>query len=342
MNINIHIQDEYMLAAENQLKISEDQKKEISLWLNGLINAFVENEDEFVLDELKHIYVANDYVKELYDFQTEKGMEQGHTKNEVSEGHVMVLYYKNDFDEEETSIFFRAELIFGLYNSEALKEKLKDEVTMLFNIFFHELCHVNDDYHTKKVFDNDVINKCTVMPRNLYLISIGMWKEYYAYRKSAERFSYGDLMFSHLEETSEWAYKEIVRLQEKYAQDNNMDEFMLNFTTKMRYLLRVMVSVIGNVHGYTSNINERDKLFKLALQIFPNEKLKDAFNKLIQELDMLFHEYPDWKELSRIEILNTIVLEFLNAFGVFPSEVGNDQMYVGINYIRPHHTCPST
>jgi flagellar capping protein FliD len=54
------------------------------------------------------------------------------------------------------------------------------------------------------------------------------------------------------------------KLQKKYEQDDDMDEFMLNLTSKMRYLLRVLVSVIGNVHGYTSDVNEQEKLFKLA------------------------------------------------------------------------------
>ncbi|MFB7140957.1 hypothetical protein ACFCYN_14995 [Gottfriedia sp. NPDC056225] len=333
MDIKIHIHDEYMLAGENLIKNSEEQKKEISLWFKELIKAFVESEDNFVLDDLKHIYVAKDYAKELYEFQTKKGLNQGHTKNEISEGQAMVLSYKKELGEEETSIFFRAEFIFGLYSYQALKEEFQDEVTMLFNTFFHELCHINDDYHTKKLFDKDEIEKCTIIPRNLYPFSIGMWKEYYAYRKAAERFPYGDLLFSHLDETSLWAYKEVVTLHEKYVQDDNMDEFMLDFTSKMRYLLRVMVSVIGNVQGYTSDVNGQDELFKVALQILPNKKLKNVFNRLLQELDMLFHEYPTWRDLSRLAILNDIVLDCFNAFGVFPSDVGNDQMFVGIDFI---------
>lgn len=334
MEVKIHIHDEYMLANETPVINSEEQKKQISLWLQGLIKAFVASEDIFILDQLKHIYVPNDYASELYEFQTKIGLEQGHTKNEVSEGQAMVLSYKNEIGEEETSIFFRAEFIFGLYTSEALKEEFKEEVTMLFNTFFHELCHINDDYHTKEIFDNNEINSCPVIPRNLYPISIGMWKEYYAYRKSAERFPYGDLMVSHLEETSDWAYKEVVRLQKKFDEDNKMDEFMLDFTSKMRYLLRVMVSVIGNVHGYTSDVKEQERIFELALPVFPINQLKDAFNKLIPELDMLFREYPEWEKLSRMKVLNDIVLDCFNAFGVFPSEVENDQMYIGIDFIN--------
>jgi len=102
-----------------------------------------------------------------------------------------------------------------LYTYENLKEEFKDEVTMLFNTFFHELCHINVNFHTRKIFDEDIINKCSVLPKNLYLISIIMWQEYYAYRKSTERFPHGDLMFTQLEETSEWAYKEVVKLPGK-------------------------------------------------------------------------------------------------------------------------------
>jgi len=96
--------------------------------------------------------VNNEYVKELYAFQAEKGLETGHTKNEVSEGQAMVLFYKNNLGEEETSIFFRSEFIFGLYLAEELKDENKDNITMLFNNFFHEFCHINDDYHTRELF----------------------------------------------------------------------------------------------------------------------------------------------------------------------------------------------
>ncbi|UDW08391.1 hypothetical protein FHP23_010540 [Bacillus cereus] len=333
MNVNIHIHDLYMLAGENLMNVSEEQKIQISLWVNEIIKAFVESEDNFVLDELKHIYVTNEYVKELYAFQAEKGLETGHTKNEVSEGQAMVLSYKNNLGEEETSIFFRPEFIFGLYLAEELKDENKDNITMMFNIFYHELCHINDDYHTKRLFIKDEINELSVIPRNLYPISIGMWKEYYAYRKSAERYPYGDLMFSHLEETTEWAYKEVVKLQERYKKDDNMNEFMPNFTMIMQYLLRVMVSVIGNVQGYTSNKNNQDKYFELALTSFFDQKLSYVFNKLIQELNMLFCEYPNWTDLSRIKVLNDIVLDCFNVFGVFPTEAENNQMYVGITFI---------
>ncbi|GAB6432504.1 hypothetical protein bcgnr5372_48520 [Bacillus luti] len=334
MKVNIHIHDLYRFAGKDLVNVREEQKIQISLWVNEMIKTFVESEDNFVLNELKHIYVTNEYVKELYAFQSEKGLEIGHTKNEVSEGQAMVLSYKNNLGKEETAIFFRAEFIFGLYLAEELEEEHKENIIMLFNIFFHELCHINDDYHTKELFSHNKINELPVIPRNLYPISIGMWKEYYAYRKSSERYPYGDLMYSHLEETAEWAYKEVVKLQEKYKKDDNMNEFMPNFTTIMNYLLRVMVSVIGNVQGYISNENKRDKHFELALTFFSDQKLKCVFNRLTKEFDMLFFEYPDWKDLSRIEVLNDIVLDLFNVFGVFPTEVENDQMYVGLRLYK--------
>lgn len=335
MEVDIHFHDNYLLAGENPLNCSEDQKREINLWLLGLISTLVDSEENFVLDKLKHIFVTNDYAQELYDFQKEKGLKQGHTKNEVGEGQAMTLSYKNELGNEESVIFFKAEFIFGLYTSEQLKETLpENDIKMLFNIFFHELCHINDDYHMKELFDIDVINNCTVLPRNLYPISIYMWREYYAYRKSAEKFPYGDLMLSHLKETSEWVYKQIVNLHEKYQENGDLDGFLIDFTSKIRYLLRVMVSVIGNVHGYTSDIYDQKELFEVATQKLSNIKIRDSFFELITELNLLFEEYPFWGDLARIDILNSIVLNCFRAFGVSPSEVENDQMYVGIDFIN--------
>lgn len=156
--------------------------------VNDLIENFVASEKNFVLDQLKHIYVPNDYVEELYDFQKAKGLKEGHTKNELSEGQAMVLSYENDLGQYEAAIFVKAEFILGLYNYEALQKEHPKEAMMLLNTFFHELCHINDDYHTQELFREDEINKLSILPRNLFPISISIWKEYYAYRKAAERF----------------------------------------------------------------------------------------------------------------------------------------------------------
>jgi hypothetical protein len=332
MDIKIHIHDHYVLEGGHEFKNEEALKESIKNWLINLIQAFINDEDNFVLDDLKHIYVANEYVKELYAFQAEKDLPQGHTNNDLGEGHAMVLHYENDAAEEEAAIFFRAEFIFGLYTSCSFGDELKSEVTMLFNTFFHELSHINDEYHTRKVISIKDIDECSILPRNLYPISLGMWKEYYAYRKAAIRFPYGDLQISHLFDTLNWILEEVSKLKTKFKEDNDMDNFMLQFTSKMGYLLRVVVSVIGNVQGYSTEQDDQEETFKIVSESFPNGILSEVFTGLIKELDKLYEKYPSWSGINEIDELNNLVLECFNEFGVFPSEIdSDDQMYIGID-----------
>lgn len=330
--MEIHIHDHYTLEGDNEVSFDEVTKNSIKDWLKSLIQAFIDDEENFVLDDLKHIYVAKDYVGELYAFQEEKGLEQGHTKNEISEGQAMVINYKNEEGLEEASIFFRAEFILGLYTSSNFGEEFKDEIAMLYNTFFHELCHINDDYQTREIITNEDINKCSIIPRNLYPISFHMWKEYYAYRKSAIRYPYGDLQINHLRESLDWILDEVSKLKEKFKKDDDMNSFMYEFTIKTRYLLRVFVSVIGNIQGYSRDNKEvEEKAFKIVLDLFPEELFANLFDRLIVELNNLFDKYPKWSGLNELDGLNELVLECFNNLGVFPTEIDkDDQMYIGI------------
>jgi hypothetical protein len=329
MDFKIHIHDVYNLEGGDVLSFNAETKDNISKWLKEYVQALVDAEDNFVIDKFKHLFVANNYAEELFEFQKEKGLNQGYTKNEIAEGFAMALSYKNHDGVEERAIFYKAEIIFGMYyKNDNTDAELRDNKWMPFNIFFHELCHINDDYQIKKHIDLDEVKKYSVIPRYVYPISFSLWQEYYAYRKSAERFPYGDLMISHLEEAEEWAFNEVVKLTKKYREDNNTSECMMKFTNIMEYLLRVMVSVAGNVYGYQAETNNRQELFDFVLDELKYEGIKTIFNRLAKELDKLFIEYPTWNGLSRLGILSDIVLDCFNAFGVYPSEVENDQMYI--------------
>lgn len=333
MNVKIHLHNEYVLEGDNMVTLNEELINSISQFVNDLIESFVASEKDFVLDQLKHIYVPNDYVRELYDFQKANGLAEGHTKNDLSEGQAMVINYENDLGQYEAAIFVKAEFMLGLYNYEALKKEFPEESMMVLNTFYHELCHINDDYQTQELFRKDEIFKLSILPRNLFLISIGMWKEYYAYRKAAERFPYGDLMINHFQETYKWAHNAVADLQDKFHNDQDMDDFMYNFTDTMRYFLRVMISVIGNIQGFTSDINIQNELYDRTLDGIPNGGIHKIFHMLVEEMDCLFKEYPSWNSLERFEVINNIIMECFEVFGVYPSEVNNDEMYVGINFI---------
>ena len=128
-------------------------------------------------------------------------------------------------------------------------------------------------------------------------------------------FQYGDLMISHFQDTYKWAHNTIADLQKKFDSDEDMDNFMYNFMDTMRYFLRVRISVIGNIQGYTSDISVRNKIFELALQGIPNDFMHNIFHMLVEEMDMLFREYPSWNSLNRLEVINDIIMECFNVFG---------------------------
>jgi hypothetical protein len=333
--MEIHLHNEYTLEGGHHIRYSEEDLAGIRKGLENFISTLVEQEEDFNISDLKNIYIPNDYVKELYEFQKNKGLSEGHTKNELAEGMGMTLSYKNENFEIEAAIFLRAELFFGLFvPDEAYSEEVRDGKLMLLNTFFHELAHINEDYHTRKIISDVDLEKYSILPKNIYPISLGIWKEYYAYRKASERFPYGDLQIQHLGETFDWIYEETNKLKLKFDEDNDMDSFLIDFTSKIRYFLRVLVSVIGNIHGYSKEEDIQKRIYDLSVKVFPNEELIDLYKDLYEEMDSLFKQYPKWRGIEELTRLNEHVLKEFNALGVYPQEIEqNTQIYVGIDYI---------
>ncbi|GGF24295.1 hypothetical protein GCM10010954_23970 [Halobacillus andaensis] len=329
--MEIHLHDNYNLG-ENEIALNKDIKDEISDFFIKYIQNLTQTEKNFDLSLLKHIYVPNDYTTELYEFQRAQGLREGHTKNEKAEGQAMVLTYDVEND-KKLAIFIRAEMFFGVFTSlTSVSNEFPDETAMCLNVFYHELVHVSDDFVLDKVIDFKSIQNNGILNSTLTIESLKVWQEYYAYRKAAQRYPYGDIQSSHLKEISDWIIDETESLKEQFQVDNDMEKFMEYFTYKTRYFLRVLVSVVGNIQGLNISQERKGEMLDLIKEKAINSKFASLIDELDRIMNELFNSYPQkWRGNHVLNDLIKFISDFWNKLDVYPSEISDSEVYVGID-----------
>jgi len=329
VKMEIFLHDIYEIE-EQEIKLDDELKNGIRRLLKDIVSVFAESE-QLHLENLRKFYVPRDYKKELYRFQEDNNLLVGHTQNELAEGYAMVLNYMNEVGERKQAIFIHSTLILGMY-SNLIDMDVPKELNQFFcNILLHELCHVSDDFYLHKIIDFESINDLNLLERTLYTETISMWQEYYAYRKSASRFAYGDFQVSHLEEVNSWYLDNVKELKGKFYKDNKMDEFFPSFVIKSRYFIRVIISVIGNIHGAPMECKDRVYLLNIVSKQCLDEKFRNTFFNISEKMESLYIKYPKWQNKSEIEGFNSVLLDLWNSVGVFPQYTESTEMFVGIN-----------
>lgn len=327
MEIVLH--DTYEIE-EQEINLDDEMKNGVEKFLIDVVTVFAESE-QLNLKNLMKFHVPRDYKEELYKFQKDNNLLVGHTKNELAEGYAMVLHYMNELEIREHAVFVHPTLILGIYSNLINGDIKKEENQFFYNILLHELCHVSDDFYLHKMIDFESISNLNLLERTLYTEAISVWQEYYAYRKSASRFPYGDFQISHLGDVNSWYLENVKELKEKFYKDNKMDEFFPNFIVKSRNFIRVLISVIGNIHGAPMEYKDRVNLLELVSEKCLDEKFQESFFNISEIMESLYNKYPNWQNKSEIKIFNSALLDVWNSVGVFPQYTESTEMFVGIN-----------
>ncbi|AZV45681.1 hypothetical protein BAOM_p028 (plasmid) [Peribacillus asahii] len=314
MDLHVHLHDRYILREEEQI-IDEQTKTQIHEALISFISQLVDI-GELLIENLKHIYVTNNYTEELEAFQTKHGLNVGHTKNEIGEGFAMTLSYINEDAGEEQAIFLRAEVLFGLFN-----EEVQEGNRLSKNLLYHELAHVSDHLHQKRMFDKNEFRDLDLLPAILYDLSLHIWQEYYAYRKAATLFPSSDFQLDSFGETLDWFYDR----SKQYIKNCNgdYDYLMKNMYGDAGYLFRTAASIHGNLQGFQIDDLRKQEMLGSIITIFANNYWVDIFEELGIELINLYNTYPRWQGYEQLEKLNQIVIKTFNRLGVFPQEAGS-------------------
>ena len=224
MSIEIHLKDEYILAGHT-FTIDEENKQKLKTLILDFIHYLTEIEPGLDINSLKNLYVPNDYSKEVIDFQRRHKLTEGITDNKIAKGYGISLSYKDEVRNNVTSIFISPEIILPPFTS---KMELEDQIP-LFNVIYHELCHIDDYNKQSKLSFLAQIKQKNVMDKLLYVLSLEVWEEYYAHRRSSKVFPFIYFDASNFQLILQEFKVQTVNLIKEYQIDGDLDYFVEQF-----------------------------------------------------------------------------------------------------------------
>lgn len=278
------------------LGINDNQNNliEYQTHCEGLIKRAIES--GLNLTNLVEIKVPYDYTEALTSFQSANGLKVGHSENGF--GKVEHILKNGVF---EHYIFIRKELFLH-----SLSSPKKDLMNLSLNGIYHELCHVHDSNIMYKHFTENAFDEPDELDDLLNYLSLLLWSEYFAHRKSIEVFP----IEINLADTKQ----EMISYENEIIKLDGWDrDSILGFV--YRYIDEP-TRKLGEIHGKGLDDKELENCIKGTSLHFLLFALSDTLKEM-------YDTYPNWKEIKVVKSLSLLIEDICNTLGIYFNRQGN-------------------
>lgn len=277
------------------------------------------------ISSLEEIVITNDFEYFLRQTSENYNLEYtGFTNNNHAITIGKVLHSKFEEDNFRQTVFYKDNLIMGLFNSE--------KANYSFHFIYHELCHIDDHDIQRRIFSFKTRKELQNEPLKNYLYNCAhnIWSEYVAVRKSCITVPKEDVLdLLHLSTTSNIISEIEKEIRDEiiaYRLHGNIIKLFNLVYEKSDLILRYFVYSIA----YFDGLGIYDKCNDVISDIYDKTVLKDNWIWIHKNLNNLYDIYPNWNDIYELEVLCEGINALWNDLGIFPRFEAGDGFYIEV------------
>jgi hypothetical protein len=283
----------------------------------------------FNLTNLSQVVIPEDYEKELLSFQRKNGKREFITKNDFGLGYAQVVSFKKN-EKMNYVIFLRKDLLSALLPDEQMEtfqkslseenyaEALKAR-NLAINTIIHEFAHVDEMNDRELIGWIDTIKADGSLVSFLSDISLAVWAEYYACRKSNLICQIEDYLLEEIIETCKQIDIMIQEQREQYHRSKvSLDEFVSYFHSYTSFVLKKMASYHG--HLFAMSYDYRIETIQNISALLIDQPAYLIWSELGAELELLFKRFPEWESEESLNNMINILRQYYNRYEVYLSD----------------------
>lgn len=306
----------------NNNKLSEIIKNEYTLHIHSVINSLLNISKVEINEELEFI-VAEDFDKEVLEFQKLHNISLGFTENVSNEKTwAITLDYKTN-KKYNVAIIINKFIFWGLFNKDNFQKSTIEDFCI--NTIHHELMHAYDFYKSSDLYNyiNNYNKDC--LKNELLSISCMVWKEYYATRMSSITFKEGNYIDEFHNQILEFNNR-INIIKEVNKKCGNIDKMYGDIRKILVISLRFTSYYFGNLFSL-GEYEEICDLVEQSYSKFNNSFIQVIYKELFVELNKLFEIYPELT-INDFEYINSLINDVYKFLGI--SLISNDNQSYNI------------
>jgi hypothetical protein len=198
--------------------------------------------------------------------------------------------------------------------AEALKAR-----NLAINTIIHEFAHVDEMNDRELIGWIDTIKADGSLVSFLSDISLAVWAEYYACRKSNLICQIEDYLLEEIIETCKQIDIMIQEQREQYHRSKvSLDEFVSYFHSYTSFVLKKMASYHG--HLFAMSYDYRIETIQNISALLIDQPAYLIWSELGAELELLFKRFPEWESEESLNNMINILRQYYNRYEVYLSD----------------------
>jgi hypothetical protein len=317
---------------DSSVQINDEMKNYFVNMLGSVLNQL---KDNLVLPDNCKIIIPDNFEKELFEFQAEKGLAQEYTKSPMGVAFAKVL----DFVEGEifySVIFINKALIFALQSDDSIDElsvDQKDDVLRwrgtAINVIHHELVHMHDEQIAGERY-KDIFEGCNLdLMGGMKKLALVVWKEYYAFRISASTYNWEELEgeFNNMIKQIEYVEDKTRERIWEYRLSDDLDALVQKVGEDIPTLVNYAAYLLGKL-SYNKSIEVLNEYLDLVTTKLSDTFFYNIWKGMNEDLNQIFSVYPELNSKT-FDNLSYTLLKCWNELGMFPKDT-DEGLYVSI------------
>lgn len=316
--MNIYLKDNYKVGERN-FNISDTVNHGLEIIFEEMLKHLSCQKLSDILD----IYIPQDYMEEISEFQKENGMNIENTNEEGHRAFGRMMKCNNRY-----VIFYDINIILPiLLEYQIDNDKISDETEFLLSIVEHELIHAVDDYLNKNIYKTYERSESSKDYNKMFINeAYNDFKEYIAFR--AGHFNNTKCTFDDIEtfcNEVQVIEEEFKKIRDDYKYNNNLNFVVININKKILYLLLRLSHILGKINSKEEN---KDGLNKILSECCGN--ITYFTNKMSECVEKIYCKYPNLNEDDFVDLKN-IIIEYVESFGIYFENV-EEGIYISIPF----------